>query len=377
MKNSPRTDKRRTKFDEQRKETIRRIETCLRDGYAPPWASSSSIPGAVTEAAIRAVADGFDASSATFRDRFYRASREGFEPDWSLWKAPVYQKAESLPRSQQQIVISEAHRPAGKPLKICVIGDAHDDPRLEDKSRFRWMGQWCRDERPDVIIQIGDWATFDSMSSHHQKGSLDHILMPSWTQDVESLWLSISAFEAGLSGYKPKRKILTEGNHESRAARYENSNPEISGALTAQWREAFRSNGWRIVDFGVYHFEEGVGFIHHPVNGAGRAYGGKTGNQRAGNDSVFTVVHGHDHKWELATSPKIGPSKPVEMVSVGCSLPWGHVESYAKIAATGWWWGVTSMTVLDGGIIDLQKVSMLTLEDRYGEKKRPRPKPGP
>lgn len=344
------------------KQTISLVEDALRDGFGPPWAGG----GAIEEAGKRALAAGMIRSIGTFNSRYSLAKRTIGEPDWALWRATNYQRPMGATTQIGAYEPQETVRPTGKKVKVCVIGDAHDDPRLEDKDRFKWMGRWCAHEAPDYVIQLGDWGTFDSMSKHAQPGSLSKQLQPSWMQDLESLHLSIGAFEKGLKG--KVKKIMTAGNHKDRVARYEDSNPDIAGALVPQWKQLFQSEGWRIHEFGEYAFIEGVGFIHYIVNGMGRAYGGKTGNQRAGNDSVFSIVHGHDHRLERTSAPKVGPFKPVEVISAGCSLPWGWVEPYAKLSPAGWWWGVSTLTIQEGMILDMQATSMLTLEEKFGDK---------
>lgn len=352
-------------------QTVQRIEECLLDGFKPPTINGIGAGGAIAEASRRAVEDGLCNTERTFERRYELAKAAGVLPDWSKWRAPVYQRPEFSSALLAQNPIGLANKPSGKPVRVCVIGDAHDDPRFEDKSRFQWIGRWCAEEAPDYIVQLGDWATFDSMSRHAERGSLQQRMQPSFLQDIESLAESISAFESGYSG--KAKKIFTAGNHEDRVGRYENSNPDMCGTLVPQWRNLFQSEGWHIHEYGEYAFIEGVGFIHHPVNGIGRAYGGKTGNQRVGNDTIFSIVHGHDHRLERVSSSKIGPFQPVEIISAGCSLPWGWVEPYAKLSPAGWWWGVLSLTIHSGLITDMNAISMLSLERKYGGRTQTQP----
>jgi hypothetical protein len=114
-------------------------------------------------------------------------------------------------------------------------------------------------------------------------------------------------------------------------------------------------------------YVEGVAFTHHPVNGAGRAFGGKTGPQRAANESTVPVVSGHTHRAQWHSAPKIGPIDVISMVEIGCALPWGVVENYAKHGLSGWYWGAVLMTVHGGAITDLNFVSMLTIRSRYSD----------
>lgn len=347
---------------ERYKQLIALVEDCLREGYSPPFLMTGR--QAIKEATERALEAGLVTSAKNFRDKIIKAKDEGLEPDWTLYRAPVYQ-APTITAPTYSAPSHDAHKMLdGESTRVCCIGDLHDDPRLPDKKRFEAIGRWCRDQDPDVIWQAGDWSTFDSFSRHTEKGSLESQLAPTWAQDLASLKKSHKAFAKGLGG-KDYKKVMTEGNHDARAARYENSDPRLHGSLVPQWRDAFDEHGWRVVDFGEYFFIDGVGFIHHPINGAGRAYGGVTGNQRAGADSTFSIVHGHDHKLEFATRAKIGPVPSVEIISVGCGLPWGHVEQYAKHSTTGWWQGCVALTIRGGQIIDKSATSMLTIMEKF------------
>lgn len=341
---------------------IKLVEEALQEGYDPPWRGRG---GAIAEAAKRAQESGLVRTHKAFRSRVEAARQRYREPDWTLWRAPQYIRA-TPEKTIDPLRNLEASKPTGKRVTVCCIGDMHDDPRLPEKDRFLWIGRWLAHEAPDYIVQIGDWATFDSMSSHHGRGSMDEQMAPSWTHDLESLYESLGAMQKGMGGSVHSKLVVTEGNHEKRVTGYENANPNIGNALSAQWKGAFREHRWNVRPFGEYYFIEGVGFIHHPINGAGKAFGGETGNQRTGAKSTFPIVHGHDHKREIVSVSKIGPTPEVSVISVGCSLPWGWVEPYAQHSTTGWWWGVTKLSIQDGMITDTTFISMLEIEDRFG-----------
>ena len=46
--------------------------------------------------------------------------------------------------------------------KIIVIGDTHDSPKIE-QDRFVWIGKYIKETKPDYIIHIGDFGSFDSL----------------------------------------------------------------------------------------------------------------------------------------------------------------------------------------------------------------------
>lgn len=344
-------------------ETISLIEDCLREGYSPPWQQTGR--QAVQEASRRAVEAGMVTTQSAFATRFRSAKERYREPDWTLYRAPVYQRPSHNDNENIVIERTEPQRPDENPITVCCIGDCHDDPRLPDKSRFEWLGRWCAQEKPDYIWQAGDWATFDSVSMHAKPGTLDAQNNPRFKEDIKSLRESMNAFERGLNGYKCK-KIFTEGNHEHRVARYENMDPRFQDALVPEWKRVFEDAGWTIWNYGEFFFINSIGFVHHPINAAGRAFGGKTGNQRAGNDATFSILRGHDHRQEFVSVPKIGPNQALDIISVGTTLPFGHVEEYAKLSTTGWYHGVVKITIRGNQITDKAAISMLTIEDRFG-----------
>lgn len=129
--------------------------------------------------------------------------------------------------------------------------------------------------------------------------------------------------------------------------------------------EAFTQYGWRTTDFGEFLFIDGVGFTHVPLNEMGRPYGGKTALSRIANDATFSIVFGHTHKDQVYRAPKIGPTNSIKVVNLGCALPHGHVEAYARMSTTGWGYGVYELTLQGGHILSERKFDMIEIRDRY------------
>jgi len=345
---------------EAARETMERVEVELRAGYRPRGMTGSGM-GAIAAAAQKAVADGFVKTTSSFEARITRCATMGLEPDWTLYRPQRYQQP--VPRQ----VITPAAQPVistpGHGSRLLVIGDLHQNPgqphRLEV---LTWIARYASKERFERIIQVGDWSSWDSVSAHDRNDTMAGRHKPSIRQDMENLKQSLQAWRAGIaSGYRPKQDILL-GNHEYRLERWCNANPETAESFTVQRDELFTQFGWRVRPYGELFYVNGVGFVHHPVNGAGRAYGGATGPQRAANHTTCPIVSGHTHRRQVHDAPKIGPTDSISMVEVGCGMPWGEIESYAQHSSTGWWWGVVDMTVVDGTITDVAFVSMLRLE---------------
>jgi hypothetical protein len=343
-----------------------RVETKLREGFRPPGHPGSG-PGAIQAAASEAVKEGEFQSINTFAAGAYDLRGTQFEPDWGLYRAQRYQQP--VPLSVLHPAITpQAQEPSGTAQRILAVGDLHQDPRQPHRLPIlTWIARHASEHRYDRIIQVGDWSTFDSVNTHEDNSTLGGRLKPKIKDDLENLTQTHQYFRRGMADdYRPKLDFLL-GNHENRLERFENANPESAQTFTLSRDEAFAQFGWRTRPYGELFYVEGVAFTHHPTNGSGRAFGGKTGPQRAANESTVPVVSGHTHRRQVHDSPKIGPIDVISMVEIGCGLPWGEVEQYARMSLTGWWWGVAPMVVQGGVITDLNFISMLTMRNRYSD----------
>lgn len=349
-------------------EAVRRVEDQLRQGCVPKGMHGGR--SAIEAASELAAREGFVRTANAFASRLEAAKRNyQLEPDWSIFRPHRY--SQPVPRQVLQPTVAHnpsLYQPTGDAQRILVLGDLHNDPRHPDRLQvLTWAARYASEHKFDRIIQVGDWSTWDSVNQHDKNDTYAARFKPGIRDDLENLIASHQAFRRGMSeDYRPKLDFLL-GNHEHRVERFENANPESVGTFSLSRDETFAQFGWRSRPYGELFYVEGVGFTHHPTNGAGRAYGGKTGPQRAANESTVPVVSGHTHRRQVHDSPKIGPIDTISMVEVGCGLLWGEVESYAKHGLTGWWYGFCPMTVQGGLITDVAFESMLSIRNRYSD----------
>lgn len=343
------------------------VEDYLRQGHdrAP-----RSGPGAIRMAGDEGVRRGwFKNPNQGWQWLTLAKDRYGLEPDWSLYRPARYHQPVPLPVLHAAPAPDPALMvPSGDPQRVLVLGDLHNDPRHPHRLQvLTWAARYASEQRFDRVIQVGDWSTWDSVNTHDDNKTLAARLKPGVKDDMDNLVASHQAFRRGMSeDYRPKLDFLL-GNHEYRLERFENANPETAQTFTLGRDETFAQFGWRTRPYGELFYVESVAFTHHPTNGAGRAFGGKTGPQRAANESTVPVVSGHTHRRQLHDSPKIGPVDTISMVEVGCGLLWGEVESWASHNLTGWWMGFCPMTVQGGVITDINFLSMLSIRDRYSD----------
>ena len=343
------------------------VEDALRRGFFPPGVSRGKDRGALSEAAdnLKSPRQTIEAWWKIER-REALAGRKNFLPDWTIYQEPeiVVENQGAAPIKVRVKAISTPARDA--PVhRVLAIGDLHDSPSIPDKSRFRWIARHAAATRPDKIVQIGDWASFDSCSRHEAPGSMGQKLRPSINQDFESLEESLAIFmaEAG-DGFS---QDVTLGNHEERVLRVESATAELQGVLWPRLQETFARYRWRTHDPYKPLYVGGCMFVHVPMTLAGRPYTGKQPENSIINDTTVSIIYGHTHRANVVSRAKIGPVQKLTVLNLGSALPAGHVEAYATTALTGWSWGVFDLTLQAGQVTAHRFIPMNELEERYGD----------
>lgn len=247
-------------------------------------------------------------------------------------------------------------------LSVLAIGDCHDSPELSDKTRFEAFGRLAKDLEVDHIVQIGDFTSLDSLSSHERNDTVKGQEKPSFTADMISFQQALKAFDRGLDGYSCPKHI-TLGNHEARLFSYVNQNPEIVNLLDHMLYAPIEDHGWTCSPYGEFYFIGDVGFTHAPMNIMGKPYGGQQSENAIARDALHDVVYGHTHKRLDKTFPKMGQQK-ITVINLGTSLPEGHVEAYAKHSLTGWSYGVYLLQIKNGRIDQQNWISMSAIMER-------------
>src|SRR6185369_17391599 len=151
------------------------------------------------------------------------ADRMGLKPN-------VETVIEQVPPATIKVRVKANSGPEGAVTKILAVGDSHDDPETP-KDRFRAMGRLACDRGVDWVVQIGDFASFDSLSSHIPNDSIAGKLKNPFSRDMPSLNDAMGAFDIGCNGHKCNRHV-TLGNHERRVWLYKELRPEIAGMMT-------------------------------------------------------------------------------------------------------------------------------------------------
>lgn len=256
-------------------------------------------------------------------------------------------------------------RPDGRgKTRMVSIGDAHDGPGIP-KDRFRWIGSYVRDTKPDLVNQIGDLFSLDSLCRYDANDTAAGKLKPTFKQDMASGRAALAAFDEGAGPYNVEKHVEL-GNHEDRIWSFMNRTPEMVSMLDETIYTILGDFGWSYSPYGAFHFVGGVGFVHVPLNRLGKPYGGKTAENQIGNDALHDIVFGHTHHERKHKAVKVGSHNWVTILNLGCALPDGHIEKYVGHGTAGWSYGIYDLTIENGKISNTQWVPMAWLEETYG-----------
>ena len=255
-------------------------------------------------------------------------------------------------------------------MRILVIPDAQvkEGVPLEHLS---WAGEAICEYRPDVVVNIGDFADMPSLSSHDVKGS-KYFEGLRYTKDVEVTKEAMKMLLAPLRSLQAKQKqnkekiykprmVLTLGNHENRINRAVNNNPMLDGLVSTKDLEYERD--WEVFEFLHPVFINGVGFNHYwPVGAMGRPAASPT--------AIISKLHmscvaGHQQGKAIAYG-KRADGKPICAIIAGSYYQ--HDESYMDQLSNRHWRGIVVLNDVKDGSFDEMMLSIEYLERKYGKK---------
>jgi predicted phosphodiesterase len=269
-------------------------------------------------------------------------------------------KYHNIPRTTWQERLSK-QRPF---TRIFVMSDTHDEPDLP-KDRFAWMGHWAKKYDYDHVIHCGDVADLQSLCSHVGNETYNGRFKGTIEADFASLKTALKTFNDA-SGGMPVKGVM--GNHDHRPWYFADRNPELFGFVQAVYKDIFVQAGWDMALYGSRLTVDGVDFIHTPMQKGSKhkPMGGETLMQRYAKRVRRPVCFGHNHMDGTYSEHKDdGVGGKLTIINVPCSLPQGHIPSYAKDSPTGWSYGVYELTVMNGDIIGHRLISMVELEAEY------------
>lgn len=248
-------------------------------------------------------------------------------------------------------------------IDIMMIGDMQVKPGI-DLGYCERIGRYCADEKPDVIVNIGDFADMPSLSSYEKPGSAKYAAQ-NYKDDIWATHLGMKLMmtpireEMARSGWNP-RLVMCLGNHENRILRALEETPKLDGTIGLPDLE-YERWGYEVHPFLHQVIIGGVAFSHFfPSGPMGKPIG--TAKQML-NKLHMSCACGHIQGRDIAFG-KRGDGKHITVLRNGSSYE--HDEDYMNKQSNNVWRGIYAMNDCIDGEFEEKAISMKYLRRRYG-----------
>lgn len=252
-------------------------------------------------------------------------------------------------------------------MKILYIPDLQVKPG-HDLTYLTRIGEYIVEKQPDVVIQGGDLADMESLSTYDAgKKAFEG---RRYTKDVEcaidaqvKLFEPLALDQARSRMNKKKvynpRKIITIGNHENRINRAINDDAKIEGLISMD-DLCFKSFFDEVYNFLDVVVVGGVAFSHYFVTGtAGRP--ASTASAQL-NKKHMSCIAGHQQGLQIATAHRADGKRLTSIIAGSC---YEHNEDYMGPQGNKHWRGVLMLHDVQDGEFDLMPVSLDYLNKKY------------
>ncbi len=253
---------------------------------------------------------------------------------------------------------------------IIVIPDCQVRPG-DSLNYLYWIGKYIAEKKPDVIVQIGDFADMESLSSYDvgkksfegrsyaadiaaAKEAMDYLMIPIIKERVR---LEINKKKQ----WNPKM-VLTLGNHEHRISRAVENDRKLEGliSLTDLKYEIY----WEVFPFLQPVVIEGICFSHYLCSGVmGRPI---TTARMLLTKKHMSCIVGHQQGRDVAYSHR-GDGRQITSIIAGSCYE--HNESFLNHQTNEHWRGIVVLNEVVEGTFDECFVSLNYLKKKYDSKK--------
>jgi hypothetical protein len=253
-------------------------------------------------------------------------------------------------------------------MKILVIPDTQVKPGVS-LDHLDWLASYIVDKKPDVILQIGDFADMESLSSYDVgKKSFEG---RSYAADIDAAFDGMKRLIDPVvnhqirnlvnkkKAYNPKL-ILTLGNHENRIDRAIENDRKLDGLISVD-DLPYALYGFTVVPFLQPIVINGVAFNHYfPTGVMGRP--SATANAQL-NKQHMSCVAGHQQGFQMATGRRADGKAITSIIAGSCYL---HDEAFMGHVGNMHWRGALMLHNVEDGEFDVVQIPLHYLERKYG-----------
>lgn len=252
-----------------------------------------------------------------------------------------------------------------------IIPDSHVKPGISNE-RFKRLSRLILDLKPDVIVNLGDFADMPSLSSYDKgtKGYEGRRYIKDINAAIEAndiLFSEINKYNkikkrAKKKGYYPKT-VFCYGNHEYRIERAVNSDAILEGVIGLD-----DLNYSEYYDILIPYLSsitiDGISYSHcYQYDNSPAIIGGVHQAHTLLSQKHNSVTVGHSHKLDFKVHTSVQGNKLMGLVA-GCFFQ--HQEDYAHMSNKSWWRGVVIKHNVHNGYYDPEFLSIKRLEKLYG-----------
>lgn len=244
-------------------------------------------------------------------------------------------------------------------LKIAVIPDCQVKEGVPT-GHLSAAGMYIAEKRPDVVVCIGDFWDFESLSKHDAAGSLQKE-GKRYKKDVDAGLRGMDRLMGPIqaaAGYSP-HLVFTLGNHENRQRRIVEDYPFLEGTIGPDDLR-LQQYGWRTVPFLQPITIGGVAFCHFfPTGVMGKPVTTAADLLRKMHMSCFA---GHQQGRQTAYGRR-GDGR--ELISIISGSFYEHDEPYLSPLTNIHWRGMWFLHETKDGTFDDMALSLGYLKRRY------------
>ena len=169
------------------------------------------------------------------------------------------------------------------------------------------IGNYIVKKKPNVIVNLGDFADMSSLSSYDVgkksfEGRRYRLDIEAATSAMDALLAPLKDFNSKAKKNKEKlykpRMVFTLGNHENRINRAVNDDAKLEGVLSVNDLK-YEEAGWEVYPFLDVVLVDGIAYSHYFVTGvAGRAASSAAAQLRKTN---MSCIAGHQQGLQIHT----------------------------------------------------------------------------
>jgi hypothetical protein len=250
-------------------------------------------------------------------------------------------------------------------MKILVLPDVQAK-HGNDFSFLTSIGNYILAKQPDVIVNIGDFADMESLSTYDR--GLKSFEGRSYQKDILAAREAMDALLTPIYEYNKRAKrnkdkqykprmVLTLGNHENRINRAINEDRKLDGLIST---DDLPYQDWTVYPFLEVVVIEGIAFSHFFTSGLmGRPI---TSAQALLNKQHMSCVAGHQQGRQIAFGKRADGKGMTSLIIGSC---YEHQEEYLGAQGNVHWRGLYLLHGCKDGEFDECAVPLSYIKEHY------------